>query len=320
VLHERSPPGFFYTRDTRADALNCPESLTKSSDSIIFYSMIQSMTGFGSGANDTFIVEIRSLNHRYLDIFMKMPSYLSQYEIPVRNLLKGKFLRGRFDIVVAVNKEKSSRFSINQEMAKNIYSSLQKLQRDLLIPGEITMETLAGYREILMEEEPDYDVHELLSVVSDAVKSLAEMRSQEGSILQEDLIRRIGSLKGMNDTIKSRAPDEVPRLRAKFTERLKQVLDSEAIDSNRVLQEAAILAEKLDISEEITRIESHVRQFAEILNKGDAAGKKLDFILQELGREVNTLSYKSADYSISSLVIDMKTEIEKIREQVQNIQ
>jgi uncharacterized protein (TIGR00255 family) len=146
------------------------------------------------------------------------------------------------------------------------------------------------------------------------------MRSQEGGILQEDLIRRIGSLKGMNDEIKSKAPDEVPRLREKFTERLKQVIDSEAIDSNRVLQEAAILAEKLDISEEITRIESHVRQFAEILNSGDAAGKKLDFILQELGREVNTLSYKSADYSISSLVIDMKTEIEKIREQVQNIQ
>ena len=98
------------------------------------------------------------------------------------------------------------------------------------------------------------------------------------------------------------------------------ILDTEAIDSNRVLQEAAILAEKLDISEEITRIESHVRQFAEILNKGTTVGKKLDFILQELGREVNTLSYKSADYSISSLVIDMKTEIEKIREQVQNIQ
>ena len=161
---------------------------------------------------------------------------------------------------------------------------------------------------------------ELLSAVRDAVKGLVEMRSQEGGILQEDLIRRIGSLKGMNDEIKSKAPDEVPRLREKFTERLKQVIDSEAIDSNRVLQEAAILAEKLDISEEITRIESHVRQFAEILNKGDAAGKKLDFILQELGREVNTLSYKSADYSISSLVIDMKTEIEKIREQVQNIQ
>ena len=125
--------------------------------------MIQSMTGFGSGANDTFIVEIRSLNHRYLDIFIKMPSYLSQYDIPVRNVLKGKFQRGRFDIVISVNKEKSSRISINQEMAKNIYSALQKLQRDLLIPGEITMETIAGYREILAEEEPEFDVHELLS-------------------------------------------------------------------------------------------------------------------------------------------------------------
>ena len=278
------------------------------------------MTGFGSGANDTFIVEIRSLNHRYLDIFIKMPSYLSQYDIPVRNVLKGKFQRGRFDIVISVNKEKSSRFSINQEMAKNIYSALQKLQRDLLIPGEITMETIAGYREILAEEEPEFDVHELLSAVNEAVKGLGEMRSHEGRTLREDLLRRIESLKAMNDTIKALATDEIPRLREKFTERLKLVLDSEAIDSNRVLQEAAILAEKLDISEEITRIECHVKQFVEILNKSDAAGKKLDFILQELGREVNTLSYKSADYTISSLVIDMKTEIEKIREQAQNIQ
>ncbi|HMK48437.1 MAG TPA: YicC/YloC family endoribonuclease [Thermodesulfovibrionales bacterium] len=278
------------------------------------------MTGFGSGANDTFVVEIRSLNHRYLDIFIKMPAYLNQHEIPIRNMVKGKFLRGRFDIVIAVNKEKSSRFSINREMAKNIYSALQTLQRDLLIPGEITMETIAGYKEMLMEEEPDYDVHELMSAVEEAVRSLDAMRSHEGSILGEDLIKRIGYLKGMNERVKSRAPDEVPRLREKFTERLKQVLDAEAIDSNRVLQEAAILADKLDVSEEITRIESHIKQFSEILNTGDVAGKKLDFILQELGREVNTLAYKSADYSISSLVIDMKTEIEKIREQVQNIQ
>jgi uncharacterized protein (TIGR00255 family) len=294
--------------------------LTKSSDSFIFYSMIQSMTGFGSGANDTFMVEIRSLNHRYLDIFIKMPSYLNQYEIPLRNILKGKFQRGRLDVVVTVNKEKASRCAINREMAKNIYTALQDLQTDLLIPGEITIETLSGYREILTEEEPEYNVDELLSAVHEAGKGLEAMRLHEGKLLMEDLRGRIESLNVMNDKIKSRAPAEIPGLREKFTERLKLILDTEAIDSNRVLQEAAILAEKLDISEEITRIESHVRQFVEILNKGTTVGKKLDFILQELGREVNTLSYKSADYSISSLVIDMKTEIEKIREQVQNIQ
>ena len=294
--------------------------MTKSSDSFIFYSMIQSMTGFGSGANDTFMVEIRSLNHRYLDIFIKMPSYLNQYEIPLRNILKGKFQRGRLDVVVTVNKEKASRCAINREMAKNIYTALQDLQTDLLIPGEITIETLAGYREILTEEEPEYDIDELLSAVHEAGNGLEAMRLHEGKLLVEDLIARIESLNVMNEKIKSRAPAEIPGLREKFTERLKLILDTEAIDSNRVLQEAAILAEKLDISEEITRIESHVRQFVEILNKGTTVGKKLDFILQELGREVNTLSYKSADYSISSLVIDMKTGIEKIREQVQNIQ
>jgi uncharacterized protein (TIGR00255 family) len=146
------------------------------------------------------------------------------------------------------------------------------------------------------------------------------MRIREGGILQADIHRRISSLADMISRIKSLAPDEVARWREKFMERLKLIVDSGMIDNTRVLQEAALMAEKLDIAEEISRIEGHIQQFSEILNSNSEIGKRLDFMLQELNREANTLSYKAGDYAISNIVVNMKTEIEKIREQVQNIE
>lgn len=282
--------------------------------------MIQSMTGFGSAANDSFTVEMRSLNHRYLDISIKMPSFMSQYEIPLRNILKGKFQRGRFDVSVVINREKETQLKINSEIAKNIYTALMELQRDLSIPGEISIATVAGYREILMEDEPVYDISKLFDVFHEAASNIEEMRVQEGNILLKDLTGRLEALQAMSKQITPLAADELPRWREKLAEKLRSMLDPEAIDNNRILQEAAMMAEKLDISEELSRIESHLQQFRDILGSNTAIGKKLDFLLQEIGREVNTLAYKSCDYAISQLVVDMKTELEKIREQVQNIQ
>jgi uncharacterized protein (TIGR00255 family) len=171
-----------------------------------------------------------------------------------------------------------------------------------------------------MEEETGYDVEALYRVFHEAASKLEGMRLREGNLLREDISKRLAILNDMNGRIKSRAPDEVVRWREKFTERLKLVVETGAIDNNRIIQEAALMAEKLDISEEINRIENHVKQFIEILNNGDTIGKQLDFLLQEINREVNTLACKSGDYSISGLAVEMKTEVEKIREQVQNIQ
>ena len=282
--------------------------------------MVQSMTGFGSSASGDFTVEIRSLNHRFIDISMKMPQFTGQYEIPLRNILKGRFQRGRFDVSVSIASSGAVQLKINKDIARTICDALKDLQKELALPGDVTIETLKDYREIFMEEAPAYDAEALYGAFNEAASNLEEMRTKEGGLLAKDIGNRLDLLADMHKEIKSIAPEEVVRWREKFIERLKLSVEAGMIDNNRILQEAAIMAERLDVSEEINRIENHLKQFVEILNSGDTVGKRLDFLLQELNREVNTLAYKSGEYSISNLVVDMKTEIEKIREQVQNIQ
>jgi uncharacterized protein (TIGR00255 family) len=282
--------------------------------------MAQSMTGFGSAENNGFRVEIRSLNHRFMDIAIKMPPYMSQYEIPLRNILKTRFQRGRFDVSVSTNNHKATQLKINKEGARNIFTALQDLQKELSIHGKINIDTLVRYSELLIEEDPKYDMDALYAVFNEALMSLEDMRIKEGKLLSEELRDRVESLSTMNNEIKLLAPNEVLRWREKFTERLRLILEPEGIDNTRIIQEAAIMAEKFDISEETSRIESHIKQFVEILRNGNIIGRKLDFLLQEISREVNTLAYKSSDYAISNLTVEMKTEIEKMREQVQNIQ
>jgi uncharacterized protein (TIGR00255 family) len=281
------------------------------------------MTGFGSAINNNIIIEIRSLNHRFIDIAIKMPPYMSKYEINLRNIIKERFHRGRFDVSIYFINHSIPQLKINRTLAKNIYSALLDLQKELSIPGDITIDTLTGYREIFNEEEPQYDIEALYATFNEALSHLEIMRIQEGRLLADDIRKRVCYLIEMNNQIKMHAPHEVVRWRKKFTERLRLILEAGMVDNNKIIQEAAIMAEKLDISEEISRIENHLKQlkqFIEILNKDNSIGKKLDFILQEINREVNTLAYKTGDYNISNLVVEMKTEIEKIREQVQNIQ
>jgi len=289
----------------------------------LFYSlyiMIQSMTGFGSASNNDFAVEVRSLNHRFIDISAKVPACLSPYEIPLRNILKERFQRGRFDISISMNSEKQAPVGINMDIAKNIYLSLRDLKEALAITGEIDIRTLAGFREIIMGKEPDFDIDKLYAAFKEAISNLEEMRIKEGKFLAEDILRRLGLLHDMNDKIKLLAPETLNRWKERITERLKLILEAEMIDNSRILQEAALMAEKLDISEETSRIENHLVQFRETLTAGGAVGKRLDFLVQEINREVNTLSSKAGDYSIANFVVDMKTEIEKIREQIQNLQ
>ena len=278
------------------------------------------MTGFGRSAQKDFTVEIRSLNHKFIDISMKMPPFMGQHEIPLRNILKERFPRGRFDVLVSMMSSGAAQPKINKVLAKNIYAALKDLQDELGLPGEITIETLRGYQEIFTEEDPQYDTEALYGAFREAVSSLEDMRTREGGLLVKDILYRVGLLEAMHKEIKSISPDEVARWREKYTERLKSVIEAATIDNNRIIQEAALMAEKLDVSEEMNRIENHLKQFNEVLSKGEVVGKKLDFLLQELNREVNTLAYKTGEYSVAKLVVDMKTEIEKIREQVQNIQ
>ena len=278
------------------------------------------MTGFGSAEKNGFRVEIRSLNHRFMDISIKTPSYLSQHDIPLRNILREKFQRGKFDVNVSTDNHTVVQVHINKEMARKIYNAFQELQKELSIPGQIDVNTLAEYKELLVEEEPQYDIDTFYATFHEAVSNLEAMRIKEGKMLSEEQRKRAESLKVINNKIKSLTPHLLEKSKEKFCERLKLILESREIDSVRVMQEAAIMAEKLDISEEVNRTENHIQQFIETLDESNVIGRKLDFLLQEIGREVNTMAAKSSDYTISSLTVDMKIEIEKMREQVQNIQ
>ncbi|MFZ5907389.1 MAG: YicC/YloC family endoribonuclease [Nitrospirota bacterium] len=277
------------------------------------------MTGFGSASRNGFMVEVRSLNHRYIDMFFKLPASISQHEITLRNIIKEYFQRGRIDVTVSMPHEKAP-LTFSKERAQYLYAAMIEVQKELGIPGQISIETLAGIKELYTENEPEYHTDDLVAVFHEAVTNLEQMRIREGALLTEELSGRIALVKELAGRIKSLAPDEVSRWREKFLSRLKLILDAEMIDNNRILQEAAMMAEKLDITEEITRLENHIRQFGEILEHEHIVGRKLDFLLQEMGREVNTLAYKSGDSAISGIVIEMKTEIEKIREQTQNLQ
>jgi uncharacterized protein (TIGR00255 family) len=278
------------------------------------------MTGFGSAEKNGFRVEIRSLNHRFVEISIKTPLYLSQHDIPLRNILKERFQRGRFDVTVSTDNHKLVQVTINKEMARKIYNAFQELQKELSIPGQIGVDTLAGYRELLVEEEPRYDRDALYDAFYEAVSTLEAMRIREGKMLSEEQRQRAESLSVINNKIKSLTPHLLEKYKEKFCERLRLILEAKEMDNTRVMQEAAIMAEKLDISEEVSRVENHIKQYIETLDKGNVIGRKLDFLLQEIGREVNTIAAKSSDYVISSLTVDMKIEIEKMREQVQNIQ
>ncbi len=282
--------------------------------------MIQSMTGFGSSEKGGFKVEIRSLNHRFIDISLKIPPYLSQFDIALRNVIKEKFHRGKFDVTISLNGQQLMQFNINREMARKIYSTLLELQKEFSIPGQIEISTLAGYRELFIEGEPKYNIDALHAAFHEAVSNLEAMRVKEGKLLLEEQRQRVETLNVINNKIKSLTPYFLEKYRERFTERLGLILGATEIDSTRVIQEAALMAEKIDISEEVSRLENHIKQFIETIDEGDAIGRKLDFLLQEMSREVNTIASKSADYTISNFIVDMKTEIEKMREQVQNIQ
>lgn len=282
--------------------------------------MVQSMTGFGSAEKNGYRVEIRSLNHRFLDVYFKSPGFLNQYEIDLRNAIKDRFSRGKFDVNIITSEQVDSDLAVNAEFARKICAAFRKVQEDLSIPGQIDINLLTNFRDLIVESVPLSDETLLKEVFGQALERLSEMRIKEGESLASELFRMVEVLRKVNARVNSLSGQIISDIKIRFHERLKTLLNGQEIDENRILQESAVFAAKMDIAEEIARIESHLKQFATILTNGDIIGRKLDFILQELNREINTIGSKSADYGVSSLVVDMKTEIEKMKEQVQNIQ
>jgi len=281
---------------------------------------IQSMTGFGQAEERGIRVEVRSVNHRYLDPRFRIPVFINPYEITLRNMIRERFARGRFDVTIAFTDKADVRLSINRGLAGNLFQVLQGLQEDLGLKEGPSLDHLFWFRESLFREEPEYKPEDLLEVFETALDRLAEMRQREGKHLVEDILTMVGALEKHLEAVRTEVDGMRDRVYERIRERISELVREAAIDETRLLQEAAFLAEKSDISEEITRVQSHIAQVRKIISEGGTIGRKLDFLLQELLREINTIGSKSSEYRVSDLVIRMKTEIEKMKEQVQNLQ
>jgi uncharacterized protein (TIGR00255 family) len=281
---------------------------------------IQSMTGFGQAEEKGVRVEVRSVNHRYLDPRFRIPVFINPYEITLRNMIKERFARGRFDVTIALTEKADVKLTINRGLALNLFQALRGLQEDLGLKEGPSLDHLFWFRDILFREEPGYNPEDLICVFESALDRLVEMRQREGENLVDDILTMVDALEKYLEAVRTEVEGTLEKTYEWIRARISELVKERTIDDTRLLQEAAFLSEKADISEEITRVQSHISQVRKIISEGGTIGRKLDFLLQELLREINTIGSKSSEYRVSDLVIQMKTEIEKIKEQVQNLQ
>jgi len=292
--------------------------------------MISSMTGYGRGQIQAeeagCTVEVRSVNHRYCDIASNLPKKLNLLEGRVRKKVQDRFARGRFDIFVTVDSfnDSSKELKIDRHLARQYVRDLMLLKEELHLSGEVGIETLFQIREILKVEEREEDLEKLWIIIEKALDmalhSVEIMRRNEGKTLQQDMISRIEGVRNYLSRIKTRIPHVVADYRDRLKERLDKLLDQIEIDPERLVREVVIYADRSDVTEEITRLDSHIEEFLKILQAEEPVGRKLDFLIQEMNREVNTISSKTSDLQISQAVVEIKSELEKIREQIQNIE
>ncbi|MBX3202082.1 MAG: YicC family protein [Labilithrix sp.] len=297
---------------------------------------MRSMTGFGVGesvlapsaggaARDKITVEIRAVNHRFLDVRVRVPSQLPDLASVVEALARERLSRGRFDVNVRVDGAVLGAMVIDQERARSVFSALKAL-RDELAPNADVPLTLLGTVPDLFVPSIERDGRALdaaLAAAFDgALKSLDAMRVREGMSLAEDLVRRLGTIRRLMQAITARAPNVVEAYRKRLkerAERLRVAADVE-IDAGRLEQELALFADRIDVAEELTRLESHCAHFESLLPGTETVGRRLDFLLQEMAREANTIGSKGQDVAIAHAVVELKAEIERMREQVQNVE
>lgn len=278
------------------------------------------MTGYGRGEDGNIRIETRSSNQRTLDIRINIPSYLYSLEPEIRKRVKEKIHRGRIEIFIPKIEEETAKLKINKSLAKEYYHALLSLKEELSIAEDVGINLLAQQKDIFSTEEQEIDATRFYSALDKALEDLKKMRTDEGKILADDIFRRLETLNSSLETIEEKRAEFTAHARAALIEKLKSILDNTPIDEPRIIQEAAILVERSDITEEVVRMKSHLQHARGILDSGGVIGKKIDFLTQELHREVNTIGSKAASAGISILVVEMKHEIEKIREQAQNIQ
>jgi uncharacterized protein (TIGR00255 family) len=294
--------------------------------------MVHSMTGYGHAEaildGQKMVVEIKSLNHRFLEISLRIPASLSALEMEIKKKIAEPLLRGKIDATirrdVQGSSENSHPLALNLPLAQNYYNLLTQLKQSLGLKDDIRMEMIAAQKDIFLPVESFQDItalwQRLAMVLDEALAGLVDMRRREGEILVRDLSARLDLMALLLNGIEAKTPRVVLEYQKRLTDRVREMTSGLMIDEARLSQEIAIFAEKSDITEEIVRFRSHLGQFQEMLNSEDAIGRKVDFLIQEMNREVNTIGSKSSDVDISKQVIEIKSELAKLREQVQNLE
>lgn len=287
---------------------------------------MRSMTGFGAGeaqlATGTLSVEIRALNHRHQDLRLRLPTHLMEYSAFLEHRARAVLGRGRYDIAVRVDGEHSGQLRLNTARLESLFQSLQEIAQRLTPEQPLRLEALLSLPDVLSAQGPDPQVAQaaLTGAFDQAVIKLEDMRVREGQALFNDLRTRAGALGELRKRVELGSADLVAHHRKKLIARISQLVsDPVVLSQERLEQEVALLADRSDITEELVRLDSHLHQFLELLDKSEPIGRQLDFLLQEVGREVNTIASKSQHAPVSHLVVEMKSEVERLREQVQNV-
>ncbi len=293
--------------------------------------MILSMTGYGRGEyeNDNYkiVTEMKTVNHRYLDIIIKMPKKLTALEERMKALIKERISRGRVEVYINYDEVVKNEYHVtpNFEVLDQYHGALVSIKEKYGLSESISVGLLSKYPDALEINYEETDLEAVWTVMEksllNSIESVFNMREVEGGKMKEDILSRVAAIKDMLQSIEALVPEIVQNHKEKMIERIRELLDGEVeVDQDRIIHEVAVYADKTSIAEEVTRLYSHFDQLYHFLDKGGNVGRKLDFLVQELNREVNTIGSKSPDIDISNYVIEMKSEVEKIREQIQNIE
>lgn len=293
--------------------------------------IMKSMTGFGrKDYRDEEIdcsIEIKTINHRFRDFFVKIPKTLNPIEEKIRNTVSQSVARGRIEIFIKYTElgTKNRRIVFNRDLAKNYISVLNEIRRlDSMIGDDLSLSLISKFPDVIMIEE-DIDDYESIwlkiqPVLEKTLDEVAASREREGNALKNDVVNRCRVVRDQVKKIKEKSPDMLARYRDELREKISSYVESVEIDEKRLLTEVALMTDKLNIDEELTRLQSHLDRLEGMVEETEPVGRKLDFLIQEVNREINTIGSKASDLAIANIVVDVKSEIEKIREQIQNIE
>ena len=292
--------------------------------------MIRSMTGFGRAREiidgRDILVEIRSVNHRYFEFSAKLPRSYNYLEDKIKQLIQEKTGRGKIEVSLSIYNVagKETQISVNKPVVENYVTALREIKDDFCLSDNLSLSDVFRMTDAFNVVKADTDEDEIWQAVSIIVTSSLEkfilMRENEGQRIKADLLEKIAFIESKIAEVEVISPETTANYRKRLFDKLTEVLENTQIDEQRVLLEAAVFAEKTAVDEETVRLHSHIAQFREMLEKEDVVGRKLDFLVQEINREINTIGSKCQDLRVTKIVVDLKSELEKIREQIQNIE